>query len=377
MKIGIEAQRIFRSGKHGMEIVAMELIRQLQRLDTVNEYVLFARDGEDRGCITENDNFRTKILGALSYADWEQVSLPVALKKIKPDIIHCTANTAPLYCPAPLLLTLHDIIFLEKTDLNGSLYQNAGNIYRKWIVPAVVKKARLIITVSEFEKQVIVDRLRLDPEKVRVIYNGVGERFHPSYATEDIERFREANRLPKDFILFLGNTAPKKNAATMIRAYVEYCDKNNTAIPLVITDYDKAPVEKALSRHNRSSLINQIIFPGYVPAEKMPLLYNCAALFVYPSLRESFGMPILEAMACGIPVVASNTSAMPEIAGDAAMQVNPESFQDIANAMATMLSDKALLDQYVQKGKERAQRFNWKNAALALKDVYTTIIASP
>src|SRR5688572_1134505 len=120
MKIGIEAQRIFRPAKHGMEMVALELIRQIQQLDTTNEYVLFARNDADRQCVTETSNFTTHPISSLAYADWEQIGLPLALRKVKPDFVHCTANTAPGICPVPLLLTVHDIIYLENIDFKGS-----------------------------------------------------------------------------------------------------------------------------------------------------------------------------------------------------------------------------------------------------------------
>src|SRR5688500_11649434 len=231
MKIGIEAQRIFRPAKHGMEMVALELIRQIQRLDTVNEYILFAKDDKDRKCITETSNFSTHAISSVAYADWEQIRLPMALNKIKPDFIHCTANTAPGICPVPLLLTVHDIIYMESIDFKGSAYQNVGNLYRRVFVPPAIKKARLIITVSNYEKVRIIETCgyKIPAEKIRVIYNGVDGRFHPRYSKEQVNEFKRHLRLPKEYILFLGNTAPKKNTINVIRAYIEYCANNNDA----------------------------------------------------------------------------------------------------------------------------------------------------
>src|SRR5687767_6868445 len=135
MKIGIESQRIYRSAKHGMDVVAVELIRQVQRLDTFNQYLLFAKEGPDTACVTETPNFKIQLLEGFGYAGWEQFSLPAAVKKVKPDLLHCTANTAPLAISVPLVLTLHDVIYLEQTDFSGSAYQDFGNLYRKWVVP--------------------------------------------------------------------------------------------------------------------------------------------------------------------------------------------------------------------------------------------------
>ena len=151
MKIGIEAQRIFRKKKHGMDIYALELIRNLQVIDQLNEYYIFVRPGEDR-CLEETDNFKIIEIKALTYADWEQIQLPLEASKLELDLLHCTSNTAPIFSPAPLYVTLHDIIYLNQSYSGGSWYQKLGHYYRKWIVPVVFKKAKKVFTVSHFEK---------------------------------------------------------------------------------------------------------------------------------------------------------------------------------------------------------------------------------
>ena len=155
MIIGIEAQRIFRTKKHGMDMVALELIRNLQRIDQKNEYVIFVKPDEDRQVIKESANFRIVELGGGPYPIWEQIALPRAAKKMGCDILHCTSNTAPVFSRVPLVITLHDIIYLESISLlkkGGTWYQKLGNMYRRWVVPPVVKKAKKVITVSHFEK---------------------------------------------------------------------------------------------------------------------------------------------------------------------------------------------------------------------------------
>jgi len=373
MKIGIEAQRLFRPGKHGMEVVALELIRRIQRLDKKNEYLLFVKKDTEMSGISETPNLSIRYIPSLSYADWEQVGLPLALKRTKPDLIHCTANTAPLICPVPLIITLHDVIYLEKTDFGGSAYQNLGNLYRRAVVPRAIKQARLIITVSTYEKNIIIEKCKTPADKIRVVYNGVDERFHPDHHKDAADAFRRKYALPETYILFLGNTAPKKNTPAMIRAYMEYCDNCKSALPLAITDYDKRYVEQTLRAQNRMDLMDKFIFPGYVPMEDMPLLYHNARLFVYPSLRESFGLPVLEAMASGIPTIASNVSAIPEIAGDAALLVDPYAYKEIAGAIDKLAADEQLRAAYRQKGLERARLFNWENAARQALDIYDEV----
>jgi glycosyltransferase involved in cell wall biosynthesis len=370
MKIGIEAQRIYRTGKHGMEVVALELIGQIRQLDTTNQYLLFAADGPDRNCIKDSPNFHSKIIRGFSYADREQLSLPRAVRRENLSLLHCTANTAPLSCPVPILLTLHDIIFLEQINYSGSAYQNFGNLYRRAVVPKAIKNAVHIITVSESEKKIITDFCQVPPEKISVIYNGVGERFHNRYEPGEIEKFRKKYDLPERFILFHGNTAPKKNTVNVIKAYIRYSEESASPLPLAITDYPEGAVYKLLRQSGRETMIAQFVFTGYVPSAEMPLLYNCASLFLYPSLRESFGLPLTEGMACGVPVITSGRPAMSEVAGGAAVLVNPESPEDIAKAIARISGDDVQQKEMISKGLIRAQAFSWKQSAMQLLALY-------
>lgn len=172
MKIAIEAQRIFRTNKHGMDFVALESIRELQKIDKENEYFIFVSPGEDH-CLEETSNTHIVEVKCPTYPLWEQVALPRAVAKIRPDLLHCTSNTAPIHCPVPLVLTLHDIIFLEpKQGGNTSWYQNMGWHYRRLVVPRILPKCKRIITVSHFERDRIREALCLPKEQIMAIYNG-------------------------------------------------------------------------------------------------------------------------------------------------------------------------------------------------------------
>jgi glycosyltransferase involved in cell wall biosynthesis len=370
MKIGIESQRIFRRNKHGMDVVAMELIHQLQSIDQSNQYVLFAKDGPDRNCVAEQANFKIEIVKGVTYGDWEQISLPRAIRKRKPDLLHCTANTAPLRCSVPLVLTLHDIIFLQDVNFEGTAYQNFGNIYRKMVVPRAIQHAKKIITVSEYEKRVIVEGCKIDPEKIVVIYNAVAGKFKPITDVATLQQFKNKYQLPEKFILHLGNTAPKKNTPALIAAYVAYYNQTSAPLPIVVADYSGELVMRVLKKLNREELTDKFILPGHIPVDEMPLLYNCCSLFIYPSLEESFGLPVLEAMASGVPVLASSIPALQEVAGDAARFVDPRDIAAMAISISEMLSPQ---QNYVQKGLLRAQAFNWKKSAEQLLEVYKTI----
>ncbi|RDV16704.1 glycosyltransferase family 1 protein [Pontibacter diazotrophicus] len=372
MRIGIEAQRIFRPKKHGMEVVALELIRQLQESDKKNEYIIFAKEDTDIGCLKETENFKIETIPAYSYADWEQIQLPKAVKKSKIDFLHSTCNTSALWQSNPLLLTLHDIIYLEKVDFKGTAYQNFGNLYRRFVVPKVINKSTSIITVSHFERNTILEQLRLPEEKVQVVYNAVSDIFHSHYPVEQVEDFKSKHQIPEKFMLFLGNTAPKKNTKGVLSAYVEYCQCTKDPVPIVILDHDRSHVLAFLSEFNKKHLIPHFVFPGYVAPQQMPMMYNAAAVFLYPSLRESFGLPILEAMACGTPVITSTTSSMPEVAGGAALLVDPYKEKEIAEGIQKLLSDDNYYTDLVAKGLKRAADFTWKSSAKALLSIYDT-----
>jgi len=370
LKIGIEAQRIFRPKKHGMEVVALELIREIQRLDKHNEYILYARKDEDSECIKETANFRIKMFPSMSYFTWEQLAFPKKVQADGLDILHSTCNTSSLFLRVPLVLTLHDIIYLEALDFKGTAYQNFGNLYRRFIVPRIVAKSLVIITVSKFEKDLIIRKFGLPDDSVKVIYNAVNAKFNTGYSQEVLSAFRERYRLPSDFLLFLGNTAPKKNTLNVLKSYLKYKEENEKAIPIVILDYDRNLVLQYLQNEGQENAINNFIFPGYIESENMPLLYNLCRIFLYPSIRESFGLPILEAMACGAPVVTSNTSSMPEVAGDAAIYVNPFDHVDIKNRIVEILENEDLQMCLRERGIQRAAGFTWKAAAEQLISVY-------
>ncbi|HEY6954780.1 MAG TPA: glycosyltransferase family 1 protein [Flavisolibacter sp.] len=372
MQIGIEAQRIFRPRKHGMDVVAIELIKNLQEIDGDNDYTIFGRSGVN-DVLPPAPNYHVDTFSAMTYADWEQVALPRRLKQLKLDLLHCTANTAPLYLTVPLVVTIHDIIYLEQVDFKGSGYQNLGNLYRRFIVPSIAKKARLILTVSEFERENIINTLHLPADKVKVLYNGVAPQFNNQYTPGAVEEFRKKYHLPSEFIMFLGNTAPKKNTLNVIKAYADYCIQSKQPVPMVLLDYRKEFVEKILNDLGQPALLSLFVFPGYVPYAQIPLMYNAATLFLYPSLRESFGLPILEAMACGVPVITSNTSSMPEVAGDAAEIIDPFNHKDLSQSILNLLGNEELRSQYRQKGLARARRFTWRKSAEELLKIYETI----
>jgi glycosyltransferase involved in cell wall biosynthesis len=378
MKIGIEAQRLFRAKKHGMDIVVLELLRNLQQIDYDNEYVIFLHPDQDR-CLESNHRFKLCELKNSFYPYWEQVLLPRAAARENVDLLHCTSNTAPLKTKMPLVLTLHDIIYLEeKQPGSGTMtsYQQLGQWYRRWIVPRIIPRCDRIITVSQFECQRIEKQLRLPANKLLAVYNGVSSLFKPVSDLAAMRQVRQAYGLPERFILFLGNTDPKKNVENVLRAFASYVQGTSQVWPLVITDYKAERLEAMLQATGLTELRRHVLLPGYIPQKQLAVVYALAQFFLYPSLRESFGLPILEAMACGTPVITSNTSSMPEVAGDAALLIDPTKPEELGNAMFTLQSDPERRQQYAMRGLARAGQFTWRTMAEKVLRIYESVYTS-
>ena len=376
LRIGIEAQRLFRPHKHGMDIVALELIRNLQQLDHDNEYFIFVKPDTDHSVLQETANFHLVEVAGGPYPFWEQVLLPRAARKARVDLLHCTSNTAPLRLPMPLVLTLHDIIYLEPLDLRrGSWYQRAGNLYRRWNVPRVVPCCERVLTVSAFEQARIEQRLPGPAGQVELVYNSAGKQFRHITDPAALAAAKARYHLPDRFIFFLANTDPKKNLRGVLQALALLKKQGRLFVKLVMLDYQEAALSALLRELDASDLRVNIQLCGYVPNQELPLIYNLAEIFLYPSLRESFGIPILEAMACGTPVITSNTSSMPEVAGDAALLIDPFRPETIADAILQLQGNPAERAHLVARGLERVQRFSWRETARQVRRVYEQVTA--
>lgn len=379
MKIGIEGQRLFREKKHGMDMVALELVRNLQQLDTENQYVVFIKPDVDDSVLTETPNFKIVRLQGGFYPLWEQFALPRAAREQGCDLLHCTSNTAPIWTKIPLMVTLHDIIYMESSYLNilkgkGSLYQKFGNVYRRMFIPSVVKKSRKIITVSQFEKNRIREFFGLkDDGRLSAVYNGVSTHFKPVTEPAELKRVKDKYNLPDRFFFFLGNTDPKKNTKGTLKAFADFRKQTGEDIPLVMLDYDLTELEQLLAEIGNPELINHIVLTGYVVNTDLPSIYSQCELFLYTSLRESFGIPMLEAMACGAPVITSTTSSMPEVAGDGALLADPFKPEEITAAMIRLTSDKDVRDDLIRKGYLQAAKFSWKAMAENVLKLYQEI----
>ena len=239
----------------------------------------------------------------------------------------------------------------------------------------MVKKSKKIITVSHFEKNRIGDFFGIKgDQRLTAVYNGVSEHFKPVADKGELQRVKEKYHLPDRYFFFLGNTDPKKNTKGTLKAYSDFVKRTGSDIMLVMLDYDRVELDKLLIEIGDSTLINRIVLTGYVVNTDLPSIYGQCEVFLYPSLRESFGIPMLEAMACGVPVITSNTSSMPEVAGDAALIIDPYKPEEITGALIRLTGDEQLKNTMALKGFTQAAKFSWKSMAENVLQIYREIV---
>jgi glycosyltransferase involved in cell wall biosynthesis len=242
-------------------------------------------------------------------------------------------------------------------------------MYLKWGTAFSVRRARRVIAISASTKRDILRVLDVSGDKVDVVPCGVDEDFRPLESRSQLDALRTRWHLPPRMLLFVGTLEPRKNLTTLLRSYALLKQRFDPP-PLVLGGPKGWRCQEIFSLAEELGLENEVLFPGFIPREELPLWYNAASLFIYPSLYEGFGLPPLEAMACGIPVVASNTSALPEVVSDAGLLVEPIDAEGMAQAMQRVLSDGDLRDTLREKGLQRAKSFSWPRAARETARVY-------
>ena len=245
-----------------------------------------------------------------------------------------------------------------------------GWLYRRLVVPRILSKCQRIITVSNFELENIISKLKIPRKRMAMIYNGYNEWFQP---IQDSSSVYQKYIPEKGYFFFLGNTDPKKNTERTLIAYSKYLKQSTIKRKLLMADLDANYLNDIITRNDIENVRPNIVMPGYIVNSDLPYIYNNAFAFLYTSLRESFGIPLLEAMACGTPVITSNTSSMPEIAGPDAILVNPENSDEIAAMMLRLENDELFYNSQKAIGLERAKLFSWHKTAEQLHQLYHSI----
>ena len=300
---------------------------------------------------------------------WEQMVLPIYSRKDGLDLFHYTDHALSLlFRKCPIIITVHDIAYLRLPNLLNT----TRKIYKKNILQLSIKKADIIVTDSYATKKDIIEYFGIREGKIRVIHLGVESRFRP---INNVEEFRLKNDLPSKMILNVGTLEPRKNIVSLIKAFKKLREKGLKDYKLVIAGEKGWLYEEIFKEVGHSDLKQEILFLGVARDEDLPMLYNCADIFVYPSLYEGFGLPPLEAMACGIPVITSNTSSLPEVIGDAGIMVDPTDVNSLCESMYILLKDKELWNRMRNMGLERSKLFSWDNTAEKILKVYDEVLS--
>lgn len=327
--------------------------------------------GRYKGCLTEGKHVMVKelksyIANRARRISYENFSLPKYFSKNRFDLYHSPAYLLPRFANVPSVVTIHDLLALDFPQY----CQRESAVYFSLCQPASIYRARKIIAVSATVKDDIIRRFEIDPERITVVYHGVEEIFKPVTAASVLEKVTARYRLPEKFILFVGNLEPKKNLERLIRAFSDVKKNAGIGHKLVITGKKGWKYRDIYKSILTAGMEKEVVFTGYVDRMELPALYTLADLFVFPSLYEGFGLPVLEAMSCGTPVLISDGGALPEIAGDVYPRVDPLDEKDIALKLHLLLTNAGLRRKNIQYGFERVKEFTWERSARKTIDVY-------
>jgi len=347
----------------------INLVQALLRVDTTNEYVIFAKP---RHASLFDATLAQIVLSAfdspLLRIVWEQTALPILARQHRLDVLHSPHYTMPLAKPCRSVVTIHDLTFF--------LYPQMHLLYKRLFFRTMMRLATYhadaLIAISHSTRADMLKILHASPDKIQVIHYGLASHFQPVSDTRVLDAFCQQYHLPHPFILYVGNFEPRKNLPILVRAFARLVH-NGVPHSLVLAGTRGWNDNAIFTVIEELGLKARILFPGYIPQSELPILYSAADLFVYPSLYEGFGLPVLEAMACGVPVITSAVSSMPEVTGDAGILIAPGDVDALASAMLRVLTDRALHATLVARGVARARMFSWERTAQATLDVYTRV----
>ena len=367
MRVAIDARKLH---DFGIGTSIRYLLRQLARIDRETDYVLLSPQTDLDIAAQLGPNFRTVLEPSPNYSLREQIHVPWVLRRERPDVFHAPHYVLPPAVPCRSVVTIHDCIHLMFPQY---LPNKAAYAYARVSMWAAVKRSNCILTVSEASKRDILHFFNVAPEKIVVVYNAIDDHFWLTPPEEEVARVRERYQLDHQFVLYVGNIKPHKNLVRLIEAFDELRRSGPEELKLLIIgdEISKLPsLRRAVHRHK---LHKHVRFLGYVSDGTLRILYRLASLFVFPSLYEGFGLPPLEAMASGTPVVTSNQSSLPEVTGDAAVLVDPYDVSSIVDGMRRVLTDPVLAANLRRRGPERAREFSWPRSVQKIRAVYEQV----
>jgi len=365
MHIGIEASAFYKNIA-GSGVYARNLIHTLNQMYGADNTISFySSRRESEIDLEKKRGVLARWITGIKDLFWTQIVLPLRLKRDRVDVLFGPSFFGPVFSPCPLVVTILDLGFIRFPHTVDLLLR----IYLRFIIPLVKRKADVIVTISDFSKSEIVELLKVPEDKIQVIYPARADSFGVKRDEDKLKRVKNQYKLPDVFILNVGTLEPRKNIVTLIKAFGNL--KNNDLIEhsLVLCGPKGWYYQEIFHAITEWGLEKDVHYIGYIPESDLPYMYNLAQVFVYPSAYEGFGLPVLEAMACGCPVITSNTASLPEVVGGAAILVDPENCQELEQSLLRLVKDELLRSKLGAQGVERAKVFSSRRSAEKLFDV--------
>lgn len=382
MRVGINAHLLSFSGSYrqaGLSRYIDELLFQLPAVAPDLQFIGFtgnevlpeaAQARRPKNLTLVRSRFPTQ--RALVRIAWEQLVLPGAALRHKLDLLHCPVNVRPVLSPCPTVVTIHDLVFLRSPES----FHPAKRRYLSAMTGWSARHAAHVIAVSESTRRDVIDLLGVRPGKVTTVHNGVGEQFRP-VAEAEREAFRAQQGITGRMLLYVGTLEPRKNLPMLTRAFATLAENPALQdVKLYVGGSKGWYYDEIFATAERLGLTQsgRVTFLGRVPDEQLPLWYNVATVVAYPSLYEGFGLPALEAMSCGTPVLASNTSALPEVVGGGGLLLDPGDETAWLGAMQQVLANGELRAELATRAREQASRFSWDRSARETVAVYRRVL---
>lgn len=375
MRIGIDA-RFYGPEAKGLGRYSEKLIEYLQQLDSENEYIIFLRKKSELSFNPAKSNFKKVLADYRCYSLKEQLKFPGLIKKQKVDLMHFPHFNVPLFYRGKFIVTIHDLILTrfptERASTLGPVLYWIKHTAYKIVIRNAVKRAKKIITVSKYSKKEIEDNFPFARGKVAVTYEATSDfKRTPSKVNE--KNFFAKHNFSSPFLLYVGNAYPHKNLERLILAFDELKERNNKLYLVLVgkMDYFFRRLKKMTKE---LKLEKRVIFPGYLNDDELKFVYQKAALYVFPSLVEGFGLPPLEAMSQGLPVAASRASCLPEVLGPAAEYFDPYNPEEIERIIRGLLNDRKKLRILKERGFEQAKKYSWYDLAEKTLSLYKSIV---
>lgn len=365
MRIGIDARMFGASENKGLGRYLEKIITNLELVDQKNEYYIFLRKKNWDSCEPQNPRFHKILANCYWYGFCEQLLMPIKIWRQKINLMHFPHFNVPIFYFGKFIVTIHDLIIFDfdrkRASTLGPLVYYIKKIFLRLVVWSATKRAHRIITVSNFSKKEILQRYKINPGKIEVIYGGVGK----------IKKRKQVNNLeimPHRYFLYVGSAFPHKNLKILISAWNKFREKNSGYKLILVGQLDY--FYKNLKQSFSEIPSDKLIFAGEVSDKKLRELYQRADLYIFPSLKEGFGLPGLEAMSYGVPVLASNNSCLPEIFGDAAIYFDPNNESDILKSIKMAIDNPKVCSELRDHGYQRIQKYNWYESAGKTLKIY-------